>query len=126
MTTPDPDGDAPTHSFPKELRLRATAEYQRVYRRRRSVSDEFLILYAAPNERPHARFGASVSSKIGGAVRRNRWKRALREAFRLSRQELPAGLDYVAIPRAASPPPLDVLRRSLVKLARRLEKRAKQ
>lgn len=123
-TTPDPDA-VPDHSFPKELRLRATADYQRVYKLRRSVSDDFLILYAAPNNLPHARFGASVSKKVGNAVHRNRWKRALREAFRLSRAEWPTGLDYVAIPRAAEPPETEVLRRSLMKLARRAEKRAK-
>ena len=125
MTTPNPDADRATHSFPKELRLRATADYQRVYKLRRSVSDDHLILYAAPNDLPHARFGASVSKKVGNAVCRNRWKRALREAFRLSRAELPSGLDYVAIPRAAEPPGLEELRGSLEKLAIRGAKRAR-
>lgn len=125
MTTPNPDADRAPHSFPKELRLRATADYQRVYQLRRSVSDDHLILYAAPNELSYARFGASVSKKVGNAVHRNRWKRVLREAFRLSRADWPTGLDYIAIPRAAEPPGLEELRRSLVKLARRVEKRTK-
>lgn len=123
-TTPDPDA-ARDHSFPKELRLRATADYQRVYKRRRSVSDDHLILYAAPNNLSHPRFGTSVSKKVGNAVHRNRWKRALREAFRLSRAEWPAGLDYIAIPRTLEPPGLEELRDSLVRLAKRVDRRTR-
>jgi ribonuclease P protein component len=125
VKTPNPDADAEDHSFPKELRLRATAEYQRVYQLRRSVSDDVLILYAAPNDLPHARFGASVSRKVGNAVHRNRWKRALREAFRLTRHDLPTSLDYVAIPRGPLPPTQEALQRTLVRLAHRAEKRSR-
>ena len=38
---------------------------------------------------------------------RNRWKRLLREAFRLCREELPGGIDLVVIPRGGDDPELE-------------------
>lgn len=46
-----------------------------------------------------ARFGLSVPRKLGPAVRRNRLKRLLREAFRLNRSRLDPRADIVAYPR---------------------------
>ena len=54
---------------------------------------------------------------------RNHWKRLLREAFRLRREELPAGLDLVVIPRVKQPPPLLVLQASLVRVSARAAKK---
>jgi len=105
--------------FPAHFRLRARADFERTYERRCRASDELLLVYVRENGLPHPRLGLSVSRKIGGAVVRNRWKRLLREAFRLSRPELPTGIDIVAIPRAGAKPALKPLMASLVRLARR-------
>jgi ribonuclease P protein component len=48
---------------------------------------------------------------------RNRWKRLLREAFRLRLSELPTGLDLVAIPRGGFEPELEWVSDALVRLA---------
>src|SRR5579883_2075110 len=91
--------------FPQALRLKTPAEFKRVYDRKRSAADGRLVVYACENGLPHSRLGLSVSRKVGGAVVRNRYKRLFREAFRLTRRDLPAGVDLVLIPRARPEPP---------------------
>ena len=118
----------PSFTFRPHEHLRRPADFRRVYERRRSVSDARLIVYACPNGLPHLRLGLSVSKKVGGAVKRNRLRRLFREAFRLTRHQMPAGLDLILIPRSPEEPPLAELVESLPKLvaqaARRLEREA--
>src|SRR5438874_13681861 len=99
---------------PEHLRL--ASEFRRVYDRKRSVSDDRLIVYACENGREYNRLGLSVSRKVGGAVVRNKFRRLYREAYRLSREGLPAGMDLVLIPRNAEMPTLEQLMESLRKL----------
>jgi ribonuclease P protein component len=118
----------PSFRFRKHEHLRRAADFRRVYERRRSVSDHSLIVYACANNLPYLRLGLSVSRKMGGAVQRNRLRRLYREAFRLTRHEMPVGLDLILIPRRAEPPSLAELKKSLPRLvrqaARRLEREA--
>src|SRR5438093_10987683 len=119
MSVPNP---APFTFRPHE-HLRRPSDFQRVYDRRRSVSDGYLIVYGRENGLPYLRLGLSVSRKLGRATHRNRLRRLYREAFRLSRHEMPAGLDLVLIPRRPEHPPLEELKRSLVRLVRQLHRK---
>jgi ribonuclease P protein component len=110
--------------------LRRPDDFRRVFERRRSASDSWLIVYVCENGLPHLRLGLSVSRKVAGqATHRNRLRRLYREAFRLTRHLLPTGLDLVLIPRGPEAPPLAELKQSLPRLvgqaARKLAREAR-
>ena len=90
--------------FLEKYRLRHRSDYDRVFDCRRSVSDNTLILYGRRNNLDYPRIGMAISRKVGNAVVRNRWKRLIRESFRLTLAELPPSLDMVAIPRGGADP----------------------
>jgi ribonuclease P protein component len=114
----------------KARRILRPADFARVYRFRWSAAEGSLVLYAAPVDAgahvmpSDARIGLSVSRRIGNAVIRNRWKRRLREAFRVVRSRLPAGNDYVVVVRSGLPPAgaagAKQVEESLVRLAARV------
>jgi ribonuclease P protein component len=116
----------PRQRFRPAEHLRKPSDFRRVYERRRSASDRWLIVYACENGLPHSRLGLSVGRKIGNAVQRNRLRRLYREAFRLTRQEMPVGLDLVLIPRSSGEPSLAELKRSLPQLVNQISRRLRQ
>ncbi len=77
--------------FKRSQRLTHDREYQAVYGGRVSRAAGPLAVYGRPNGLPRTRLGLSVGRRVGPAVKRNRIKRLLREAFRLSQHELPVG-----------------------------------
>lgn len=81
--------------FSRARRIRKRAEFLRLYRQGRKVGTRNLVVYALPASAPLPRLGITVSSKVGGAVVRNRAKRLIREAYRRSAAILESGLDLV-------------------------------
>lgn len=101
--------------FRPEQHVRRGADFERIYARQCRGSDQHLLIFADVNQLPHTRIGLSVSKKHGSAVRRNRLKRLLREAFRLSQHELPVGLDLIFIPRQGIASTLEDYRQSIAR-----------
>ncbi|MCA9238652.1 MAG: ribonuclease P protein component [Planctomycetales bacterium] len=109
--------------FPKSSRLLRSAEFDAVFAAKCSAADGWLIVYGLPNDLERPRLGLVVSRKVGKAVVRNRWKRVLREAFRLSQHELPP-LDLVCLPRSRDTPALEPIATSLRGLVARVQRKA--
>ena len=116
----------PSQRFPAKYRVLHDAEFRRAYRKRCTAADDRLLVFGYENGLSHPRLGLSVSKKIGNAVARNRWKRVLREAFRLNREELPCGLDLVVVPREGATAELDPVARSLCRLAEKVARKMKR
>jgi ribonuclease P protein component len=112
----------PDFRFSKASRLLKSADFDRVFQRRRSQSDGVLTIYGCENGLAAPRLGLVVSRKCGDAAVRNRWKRCIREAFRLSQHELPTGVDLVVLPRTGATPTLARVQKSLVELATRVSR----
>ena len=81
-------------------RLTRQDDIDEVYRRGRRWHAKFFRVHVKENTLPHSRFTVSVPRRLCIAVLRNRWKRMLRESFRLGKEAIGPGLDIVAVPTA--------------------------
>ena len=78
-------------TLPKQNRLRARAEFQKVYAEGQRYNGRLMAAFLRKNDLPEHRLGVTASTKaIGKSVDRNRARRLLREVFRRSRNELDA------------------------------------
>jgi ribonuclease P protein component len=111
------------HGLSRDERLRRPADFRRCYERRCTAASEWLLIYGCKNGLPHSRLGLSVSRKWGKAHDRNRIRRLYREAFRLSKQQLPKGLDFILIPRRTDELSLEALLETLPQLAQQVARR---
>ncbi|MFA6316688.1 MAG: ribonuclease P protein component [Elusimicrobiota bacterium] len=85
-----------TFSLGPEARLKTRKDFDRVFSLGRKAAGRNMILWHGhvPGDGT-ARLGLAISVRVGCAVRRNRFKRLAREAFRLSRPQLRGGTDMV-------------------------------
>lgn len=87
-------------AFPRASRLRLKKEFEAVFAAGRKTVTRDLVAWHSPGGDREKKIGLMVSKKTGGAVKRNRLKRLLREAFRLTSRELKEGTRLIIYPKA--------------------------
>ncbi len=105
-------------------RVRSGATFRKIFSLRHRASDRLLTLYMAPNEAGSNRLGLAVGRHFGNAVRRNRAKRLLREAFRQLKGELPGPGDWVIVPKPNQNLRLPEIKQSILRLAWQLAEKS--
>ena len=88
----------PSPNYPPSDRLRRDAEFKQVLVNGRIYPGRECLVRILPNDTGQARLGIGSPRRYGNAVRRNRFRRLVREAFRRLRPELDA-LDVLVTPR---------------------------
>jgi ribonuclease P protein component len=128
-------------AFPHRARLLRHSDFERVYKQGRRHFSASMTVFYLPRQLSIAgaqvpkssglRIGFTVGRALGGAVQRNRMKRRLREAVRLSRPWPNVDVDVVVNPKkAVFALPLDAvlneIRQAFVVIEKKLAKGAKQ
>lgn len=78
-------------------RIRRHGDFQRVYAKGLRLRGRYATLILLPTGGASGRLGVSATKKLGGAVKRNRAKRLIREIFR--RCKVAQGFDLVVVPK---------------------------
>lgn len=119
--TVSPVNKKPRFNFPRELRLRGQSAFKHVHDAKVRRESGPLLVYARPNSLEESRIGLAIGRAVGGAVRRNRIKRRLREAFRQNRHEWPMGYDWMVVVRPHKPVEIAEYARRLQELTSQLD-----
>lgn len=116
--------------MPQSRRLHGKEDFARVFDAKMRKPVGPIVFWATPNTLDYPRMGLSVSRRVGNAVKRNRIKRMLREAFRTTQHEWPAGYDMVLAVRGHEPLKLEeyqfIFRQAIVAVHQQWEKRRRK
>ena len=82
--------------------LNKNHEFKRLYNKGKSAASQCVVVYCRRTGGNENRIGFTVSTKIGGAVQRNRVRRRLKEIYRLNEARLKPGYDIVIVARVRS------------------------
>ena len=82
--------------------LKKNYEFKRLYNKGKSAASQCAVVYCRRNGSMENRLGVTVSTKLGGAVQRNRIRRRLKEIYRLNEEKLLSGYNIVIVARMKS------------------------
>ena len=79
--------------------LNSQKDFDSVYRFGKSQASKYVVLFYRKNGLGYSRISYLASKKVGNSVKRNRARRLMREAFRLSGKAVNQGYDLILIAR---------------------------
>jgi len=104
VPTPDDRGcTRPRQRLGRRQRLTQTKHFEETYAQGRKWVGRYMVLWLREGEGAALRLGVVASRKVGGAVKRNRARRRLREVYRRHRERLDGRYDVVLVARARLP-----------------------
>ena len=115
------------YSFGKTQRVTRSGDFTKIIRLGTCVADDTLVLFALPTASADQsiRIGITIPKKTGNAVQRNRWKRLIRESFRVQQADLPTGYEFIVRPKRGASPSWRAIEKSIPHLARKAAKRVR-
>jgi len=85
------------------LPIKENKDFRRIYARGKSLVSPVMVTYVSKNRSQNVRIGITTSKKIGNAVKRNRSRRVIREAFRSLAPRVTPGYDFIFVARGKTP-----------------------
>lgn len=82
--------------------LNDNRDFLNLYRKGNCIVSKNIVVYFNKNSLSYNRFGITAGKKVGNAVKRNRAKRIIRQAYRENEIKFPVGMDIVIVARAAA------------------------
>jgi ribonuclease P protein component len=72
-----------------------------LYKKGKCIVSKNVVMYVRSNNKPYNMLGITAGKKVGNAVKRNRAKRLIRQAYRENEALMPIGVDIVIVARAS-------------------------
>ncbi|XOQ47841.1 MAG: ribonuclease P protein component [Eubacteriales bacterium] len=85
------------------LSIKENKDFCRIYAKGKSYVSPVVVTYVLKNRRKNVRAGITTTKKIGNAVKRNRARRVIREAFRILAPSIKPGYDFIFVARGKTP-----------------------
>ncbi len=87
----------------KQNRLNKDSDFKKVYDRGKSYANKYLVIFFLKNNLDYNRVGFVTTKKLGNAVKRNLYRRRLKESYRLYQDNLNTGYDIILLFRSRIP-----------------------
>lgn len=80
-----------------EMRIKSSQEFENIIKNGNKKRNSYFIIYYKDRKNEFSRFGVTLSKNFGNAVKRNYYKRLLREIIRNNQKKFKKAYDYIII-----------------------------